>query len=62
MILLELREYAKVVSEINTNYAKYQGKRVAIHLSYVIDNRAYAYVFQNLGFDNYVFIARDLIE
>ena len=62
MIYLDPREYAKIVSEINTNYSLYEGKRICIHLSYSIDCRAYAYVFENHGYNEYVFIARDEIE
>ena len=54
MIYLDFREYAKIVSEINT-----KDKRVGIHLSYGIDNKAYAYVFEIHGFNEYTFIARD---
>ena len=62
MIFLSPREYAKIISEINTNYDLYEGKRIAVHLSYGIDNRAYAYVFENKGFNDYTFIARDELE
>lgn len=46
-------EYAKIYSEINTNYAKYKGMDFAIHASYGIDNRAYWYYFENHGYDDY---------
>ncbi|SDJ25154.1 hypothetical protein SAMN04487760_10489 [Lachnospiraceae bacterium G41] len=62
MVFLDPREYAKIVSEINTNYEKYRGKRIAIHLSFGFDNNAYAYIFENKGFNKYIFISRDLIE
>ena len=62
MVYLDPREYAKIISEINTNYALYEGKRIGIHLSYGIDCKAYAYVFENQGFNNYIFISRDEIE
>ena len=32
-------EYAKIYSEINTNYSKYKNKPFAVHASYGIDNR-----------------------
>ena len=50
---LEPAEYAKIRSEINTNYGKYKGKRLAVHASYGIDDNAYLYYFENEGFDNY---------
>lgn len=59
---LDHREYAKIVSEINTNYRKYSGKRKAIHFSYGIDNRSYAYYFENYDFDAYRIYARIEIE
>ena len=62
MIYLDAREYAKIVSEINTNYVVYKGKRSGVHLSYGIDNNAYAYVFEIHGFNDYIFIARDKLE
>jgi hypothetical protein len=62
MIYLDKREYAKIVSEINTYYEKYERKRIAIHISYGINNRAYAYVFENHGYNEYSFISRDEIE
>ena len=62
MIYLDAREYAKIVSEINTCFGKYEGKRFATHTSYGIDNNTYAYVFEILGFNDYIFIARDKLE
>ena len=62
MFFLDVSEYAKMVSEINTNYNLYEGKRIGIHLSYGIDYQAYAYVFENRGFDDYIFIARDELD
>ena len=51
--ILSPAEYAKVYSEINTNYGRYKGKRFAVHASYGVDDKAYWYYFENLGFDNY---------
>ena len=62
MIYLDAREYAKIVSEINTNFRLYKDKRLGVHLSHGIDNNAYAYVFEVRGFNDYVFIARDELE
>lgn len=62
MIYLDPREYAKIVSEINTIYDRYKGKRYAQHLSYGIDDIAYVYTFQNHGFNDYTIIGRDEIE
>ena len=50
---LSSAEYAKVYSEINTNYGKYKGKRFAIHATYGVDDKAYWYYFENLGFNRY---------
>ena len=61
MVYLDAREYAKIMSEINTKYSMYEGKRICVHLSYGIDNRAYVYVFENRGYDDYIFISRDEI-
>ena len=52
------KEREKIRSEINTYYGKYKGKRFCIHLSYGLDNKAYAYYFINDGFDAYEFYAR----
>lgn len=62
MIYLDNSEYAKIVSEINSMYAKYKDKRFAFHFSYGIDDKAYIYVFENWGFNEYVFLDRDEIE
>ncbi len=51
--VLSYSEYAKIISEINTNYAKYEGKSFAVHMSYGIDNVAYWYYFENHGYNNY---------
>ena len=58
MIYLDAREYAKIVSEINTYFGKYKGKRFAIHISYGLDCKTYAYVFEIHAFNDYIFIAR----
>lgn len=46
-------EYAKIVSEVNTSYGKYDGKKLAIHASFGVDNRAYWYYFENHGYNKY---------
>lgn len=51
--ILNHRELAKIYSEINTNYGKYEGRPFAIHASYGIDNKAYWYYFENHGFNDY---------
>ena len=50
---LDYREYAKIISEINTNYELYKDKPYAFHYSVGIDNCYYAYFFENRGFENY---------
>ena len=53
------RETEKIRSEINTNYAKYEGKEICIHASYDLDGKAYFYYFENMGFDRYRFIGKE---
>ena len=50
---LSLAEYAKIVSEINTNYELYKNERIGIHHSLGFDNRYYIYYFENHGFNDY---------
>ena len=50
---LEHREYAKIISEINTNYGKYKSIPFPTHVSYGIDNRPYVYWLENHGFNDY---------
>lgn len=50
---LSPREYAKIISEINTNYDKYAGLWFCVHYSYDITGRACRYLFENRGFDDY---------
>ena len=57
-IWLSKSEYAKIISEINTNYTLYRNKSVAAHYSYGADHVAYVYFFENHGFDDYVIFAR----
>lgn len=52
-MILPAAELAKIYSEINTNYKKYEGKLLAMHASYGIDNKAYIYYFENRGFNEY---------
>lgn len=55
---LSTQEYAKIVSEINTNYRKYRGKPFAIHLSVGTDDNYYFYYFENHGFNNYNIVGK----
>lgn len=48
-------EYRKIVSEINTNYGKYAGKKRCVHFS-IWKDTYYRYSFINNGFDDYTFI------
>ncbi len=50
---LDRREYAKIVSEINSNYGLYRNKPFAVHYSVGIDDRYYVYFFENRGFNEY---------
>ena len=51
-------EWAKICSEINTNYSKYEGMAFAIHMSFGIDGISYWYYFENHGFNEYNIYAR----
>ena len=61
MGVLHWKEEEKIRSEINTYYRKYQDKEYCVHLSYGLDNTAYAYYFINYGFDNYDFYLKTRI-
>ena len=50
---LSAAEFAKIYSEINTNYSKYEKMAFAVHASYGVDNKAYWYYFENHGYNNY---------
>ena len=56
-VRLSKGEYRKIVSEINTNYGKYQGKDICYHHS-VWTDKYFTYKFVNNGFDNYSFIEK----
>ena len=43
------KEYAKIISEINTNYFKYKNHKIAVHISYDLDGKCCAYFFENKG-------------
>ena len=61
--ILSRWEYAKICGEINTNYSKYAGRRIAVHISYGIDNIPYGYYFENHGYNNYnIYMRIDLRE
>ena len=51
-------EYAKIVSEINTNFDLYKDKSYAVHYSVGIDKRYYLYYFENRGFNDYNIVER----
>lgn len=56
--LLNKAEYAKIISEINTNYSQYQDEKYCIHYSVEIDNHYYLYYFENHGFNDYNIIEK----
>lgn len=56
-IRLSKGEYRKIVSEINTNYQKYEGRRECYHNS-LWKNNYFTYKFINNGFDDYKFIGK----
>lgn len=53
--ILDKQEYAKIMSEINTNYMRYVNKPFPIHISHEvgIESKAYLYYFENHGYNNY---------
>jgi hypothetical protein len=51
--LIHPKEYAKICSEINTNYSKYEGKAFSMHFSFGIDEKSYIYYFENHGYNDY---------
>lgn len=51
--LLSKNEYAKINSEINTNYELYKDEKYPIHYSIGDDNHYYLYYFENHGFNDY---------
>ncbi len=55
---LSKREYAKVCSEINTNYGKYKGKTLCRHYS-IDKNGSKVYTFENHGFNDYNIFRKD---
>lgn len=57
-VRLSKGEYRKIVSEINTNYGKYSGKRYCVHYSLWKD-KYYMYKFVNYGFDDYRFTSKE---
>ena len=50
---LNTREYAKIISEINTEYDRYKDKPLAMHISHDIFGAECVYFFENHGFNNY---------
>lgn len=49
---LSKKEYAKVCSEISTNYSMYEGKEIAQHITFDEKGCCY-YLFENHGFGEY---------
>ena len=60
---LNPKEYAKIISEKNTNFDKYSKSRFGIHYSYGIDGTPYCYYFVIFGYDNYmIYFRKDMSE
>ncbi|MBO4420308.1 MAG: hypothetical protein J5783_00600 [Lachnospiraceae bacterium] len=55
---LNSREYAKIISEINTNYGKYEGLWFCVHNSYDVHGSACRYYFENRGYNDYNIYAK----
>ena len=63
VILLDYREYRKIISEINNSYdVKFKGKKICTHTSFGIDGIAYVYWFENHGFNSYNIFLRVVDE
>ena len=60
--LLDLHEYGKIVSEINTNYDLYKDEAFAVHWSVGIDDNYYLYFFENHGFNDYNIVEKFLLS
>ncbi len=55
------KEYGKIVSEINTNYSKYEGKNIAVHYSHDPRYNSFKYFFENHGYNDYNVYAKQYI-
>lgn len=55
---LSKSEYAKIISEINSNYDMYKDIKYASHSTLDIDGNYYVYYFENHGFNDYNIIAK----
>ena len=58
---LDTKEYGKIISEINSNFPKYEGKRIAVHYSHDPEYNAYKYYFENHGYNDYNIYAKQYI-
>ena len=56
--ILSKEDYAKIISEINSNYEKYRNKRYCVHCSIGADDLYYLYYFENHGFNNYNIVGK----
>ena len=57
-IILDPSEYARIISEINTNYSLFENQEFCSHNSYDIGTGAYTYFFENHGYNDYNIIAK----
>ena len=51
--LLAREEFARVTSEINSNYSAYANKKYATHYSVDMSGKFCFYLFENHGFDDF---------
>ena len=58
---LESEEYARIISEINSCYYKYDGKAFAVHYSTDIIYDSYKYFFENHGYNDYNIVSKQPI-
>lgn len=55
---LAKREYARIVSEINTCYTLYEGQLFCVHNSYDFNDGAFSYYFENHGYNDYNIVSK----
>lgn len=54
-VRLSRGEYGKMMSEVDSNYDRYEGKDLCIHYSSDLKGRSKAYYFENHGYNEYNF-------
>lgn len=52
------QEKEKIRHEINSYYSRYRNVQMIMHSSIGLDDRYYIYYVKNMGYDDYIFLAR----